>query len=149
MLNQIRWRRVLLAALLSEVGVIALLLAIVTVYSRLIRPDVSGAEYQELGQRIGYYVAPAAGAVMIFLMVLWVGRRLEAGFVANGVMVGVVSVVLTSGFFLAARPEDRAMYGVAFALRIVAGYLGGLAAQRRAGQQTAQGAARRPLGSLR
>ena len=79
---------------------------------------------------------------MTFLMVLWVGRRLETGYVANGVTVGVVGVILTSGFFFAARPEDRAMYGLAFALRIVAGYLGGLAARRHAGQQTAQGASR-------
>ena len=110
MLNQIRWRRVLLAAFLSEVGVIALLLAIVTVYSRLFLPGISGARYQELGQRIGYYVAPAGAALMTFLMVLWVGRRLEAGYVANGVMVGVVGVILTSGFFFAAGPENRAMY---------------------------------------
>ena len=138
MLSGIRWKRVLLAAVLSEVGVIAILLAAISVYSRLVAPGMSYAQYQELGQRVGYYVAPAAGAVTTFLMVLWVGRGLSSMYIANGVMVGVVSVMLTSGFAVMARPEDRLMYGVAFVLRIAAGYLGGWMAQQRFSEPAAR-----------
>ena len=93
MLSHIRWKRVLAAAVLSEVGVIAMLLAVIAVYSRVIAPGMSDAEYQRLGERAGYYVAPAAGFVTTILMVLWVGRRLESGFVANwfGSVFSVVS----------------------------------------------------------
>jgi len=132
MLTGIRWTRVIVAAVLSEAGVIAVLLVGIAIYSSLIAPGMSDAEYQTLGVRAGYYVAPTAGAVMTFLMVLWVGRKLESRYVANGVWVGVVSVILTLGFIFTARPEDRLMYGVAFVLRIAAGYLGGLAAQQSA-----------------
>jgi hypothetical protein len=111
--------------------VIAVLLVVIALYRSLVAPGMTDAEYQTLGQRVGYYVAPIAGGVTTFLMVLWVGRKLDARFVANGVWVGVVSVILTLGFIFTARPEDRLMYGVAFVLRIVAGYLGGGATQRR------------------
>lgn len=131
MLTGIRWTRVILAAVLSEAGVIAVLLTVIAIYSALIAPGITDAEYQSLGQRVGYYVAPIAGAVTTFLMVLWVGRKLDTRHVANGVWVGVLSVILTAGFVFSARPEDRLMYGVAFILRIVAGYLGGLVSQRR------------------
>jgi hypothetical protein len=139
MLTGIRWTRVILAAVLTEVAVIAVLLAAIAAYSSVVAPGLTDAEYQRLGERVGYYVAPAAGAVMTFLMVLWVCRKLESRYVANGVWVGVVSVILTLGFLFTARPEDRLMYGVAFVLRIVAGYLGGLAAQHRFGEPAARG----------
>ena len=139
MLIGIRWKRVILAAVLSEAGVIAVLLAVVAIYSSLIEPGLSDVESQELGARVGYYVAPTAGAVTTFLMVLWLGRKLDSRYVAHGVWVGLVSVILTLGFIVTARSEDRLMYGIAFVLRIVAGYLGGLAAQRRFGEQSAHG----------
>jgi CDP-diglyceride synthetase len=108
----------------------AVLLAVIATYSSVIAPGLTDAEYQRLGEDVGYYVAPTAGAVTTFLMVLWVGRKLDSRYVA-GVWVGVVSVILTLGFVFTARPEDRLMYGVAFALRIVAGYGGGLVARRQ------------------
>ena len=73
MLTGIRWTRVILAAVLSEAGVIALLLAIIAIYRSLIAPGMTDAEYQTLGSRVGYYVAPIAGMATTFLMVLWVG----------------------------------------------------------------------------
>ena len=139
MLTGIRWKRVILAAFLSEAGVIAVLLAAVAIYSSVIAPGLSDAEYQGLGARVGYYVAPTAGAVTTFLMVLWIGRKLNSRYVAHGVWVGLVSVILTLGFIVTARSEDRLMYGIAFVLRIVAGYLGGVTAQRRFGEPAAHG----------
>ena len=126
----IHWRRVLLAAVLSEVGVILTLLAITVTYSFAIAPGQTQADYEEFAQTAGYYVAPAAGALTTFLMVLWVGRRLKSNFIANGLLVGVISVLLTVGFLATARPEHRLMYLVAFGLRIGAAYLGGLTARK-------------------
>jgi hypothetical protein len=119
------------AAILSEVGVIAVLLAITTTYTFLIAPGLSDAEYEQFGELAGYYVAPTAGAIFTFLVVMWMARKLASGFIIHGVLVGVVSVLLTVGFVATARPEHRVMYLIAFALRIVAGYVGGRVAQRR------------------
>ena len=41
---------------------IGVLLLCITVYSRLLTPGLSDAEFQALGQRAGYYIAPTAGA---------------------------------------------------------------------------------------
>ena len=86
----------------------------------------------------GYYVAPPASAVTTFLMVLWVARKLESRFILHGILVGLSGVALTGGFIFTAKPEDRLMYVVSFALRIAGGYLGGLVAQRPAAIREAQ-----------
>lgn len=125
--SRIRWGRVILAAVLSEVCVIATILAAIAVYSFMV-PGEPGAD---IGARLGYYVAPPAGALATFLLVLWVLRRLESQFILHGVLVGIVSVLLTAGFLVSARPEDRPMYLAAFALRILAGFFAGWIAQRR------------------
>jgi hypothetical protein len=124
--SNIRWGRVVLGAVLSEVAVILLLLGITQAYSIAIAPGLTQAQYSEFAQRAGYYVAPTAGAISTFLMALLLTRRLSSSFVANGTLMGIVGVLLTVGFAVSAKPEDRLMYGIAFILRIAAGYLGGL-----------------------
>jgi hypothetical protein len=128
--SRIRWGRVVLAAVLSEVLVVAVLIVVTTAYRFVIAPGRTAVEYAAFGDLAGYYVAPAAAGLASFLGALWVGRKLTSAFVANGTLVGIVAVVLTSGFLFVARPEDRLMYGVSFALRILGGYLGGAVAQR-------------------
>ena len=118
-MKNIRWGRVILAAVAAEVAVILALLAVSVVF-------------RVPGEVAGYYVAPPASALATFLMVLWVARKLESRFVLHGLLVGLAGVALTAGFVFTAKPEDRLMYAVSFVLRIVGGYLGGLVAQRPA-----------------
>jgi hypothetical protein len=128
----LRWKRVLLGAVLSEAVVIATLLLVITAYTFVIAPGKTDAEYNRFAQLAGYYVAPATGAFSTFAVVLWiVVRGLRSGFVQNGLATGVVSVLLTAGFLVTAAPEHRAMYVVAFVLRIAAGYAAGVTAKRR------------------
>ena len=121
----IRWGRIILAAVAAEVLVILALLA-------------ASAVFKVPGEVAGYYVAPPASALATFLMVLWVARKLESRFILHGVLVGLVGVVLTGGFIFGAKPEDRLMYLVSFVLRIVGGYLGGLVAQKPAAVREAR-----------
>src|SRR5262245_22824619 len=102
----IRWGRVLVAAILSELSVIAILLVASAVYSFSVPPEQSKQSFQEIGELIGYYVAPPAGAVATFVFVLWVARKLEANIIINGIAVGVLSVLLTAGFLVGAKTED-------------------------------------------
>jgi len=129
MKSQIRWGRVTAAALFSELGVIATLMAISTVYAFLIAPGRSAADYQAFGALAGYYVAPPASGLATFLSVLWLSRRLNAHFTINGTLTGIAAAILASGFLFMATREDRLMYFVSFALRIAGGYLGGVVAQ--------------------
>lgn len=121
----IRWGRVVLAAVAAEVIVIVSLVAISTLF-------------KVPSELAGYYVAPPASALATFLMVLWFARKLESRFILHGVLVGFVGVALTGGFIFTAKPEDRWMYVVSFVLRVVGGYLGGLVAQKPAAMREAR-----------
>jgi dolichyl-phosphate-mannose--protein O-mannosyl transferase len=131
MKSRIRWGRVIAAAVLSEFGAISVLMVVTLVCFFLFARNRTVAEFQQLGVRTGYYVAPLASGLATFLSALWVTRRLTTHFVLNGTLVGIAAVILTMGFLFSARPEDRFMYVVSFILRIVAGYLAGLMAKAR------------------
>ena len=135
--SQIRWGRVVVAAVLSEAVVVAVLIVTTTAYRFLIAPGKTGAEYKAFGELAGYYVAPAAAGLATFFGALWVGRKLTSGFLANGTLVGATAVVLTGGLIFVVKPEDRFMYGVSFVLRILGGFIGGAVAQRMASRRTA------------
>jgi hypothetical protein len=130
--SRIRWGRIVIAAVMSEVGVIAALFAGIAVYTWM-NPSMSDAQSSTLGEEVGYYVAPGAGAVTTFLAALWATRGLSSSLFAHGALVGIVSVLLTVGFIASARPDHRVMYVIAFALRLAAGCLAGAIAERRSG----------------
>jgi hypothetical protein len=122
--SAISWKRVILGAILSEVVVVAVIGLIVIAHSVL-----SGPSPEDFGQEAGYYAAAPTALVATFFFGFWAARKLETNVIANGVMVGVVAIVLTAGMIATAKPEHRLMYLASFALRIVGGYFGGLAAQ--------------------
>lgn len=115
----------------------AFVIVTTTVYRFLIAPGRTAAEYEAFGELAGYYVAPTAAGLATFFGALWVCRKLTSAFVANGTLVGTVAVVLTGGLVFVAKPENRFMYAVSFALRILGGYIGGVVAQRMARRRTA------------
>jgi len=126
MFSTIHWVRVLVGGGLSEVGVVLALLLGILIYKKMLAPDGGETSTQTLGERVGYYVAPPAGFVTTGLMALWAVRGIDAGVVVNALAVGIVSVVIAIPFFLGAKPEHRLMYGIAFALRLLAAGLAGL-----------------------
>jgi hypothetical protein len=129
----ILWKRVVLAAFLSEAGVVAVLSTIIAIYAMTSVPGQTDAQSQEFAELAGYYVAAPAAALTTFLFALWAVRKLASHFIANGALVGVVATVLTVGFLFGAKPEHRVMYVISFVARIAAGYTAGLVAQRRKG----------------
>jgi hypothetical protein len=98
---------------------------------------MSEAESSQLGEEVGYYIAPASGAILTFLAALWVARPLTTTFIAHGSLVGAASVLLTVGFIVGARPDHRLMYIAAFAMRLFAGYAGGVFARSKFNSNTA------------
>src|SRR6266536_6182413 len=80
----IRWGRVLVAAILSELAVIAILVVASVVYSFTVHPERSKLAAQDIGELVGYYVAPPAGALATFVLVLLVARKLESNFIKIG-----------------------------------------------------------------
>ena len=92
--TKIRWGRIVLATIMSEVGVIAVLAIAIAAYTQF-GPQMSAAEENALGEEIGYYVAPTAGFVATVLAVLWAARPLVARFIAHGMLIGLGSVLST------------------------------------------------------
>src|SRR5262245_45488974 len=93
----------------------------------------AAADGRVLGETVGYYVAPPAGFVTTGLAAFWAVRGMATGVIENAVAVGVVSVAITIPFFLGAKPEHRPMYGIAFALRLLAAGVAGLVALQLGG----------------
>jgi hypothetical protein len=111
--TKIQWIRVLIAGFLAEVSVIVIVIPF----------------FMIAGQHVLVYVAPLASLAMCFVFALWVGRRLESGFVLHGVLVGVVATLLYVAL-TRAHPEPFA-YVVAHGLKILGGAGGGFIAGRR------------------
>jgi hypothetical protein len=128
--SQIRWGRVVAAAVLSEVLVMAAVTATMLTYRFLIAPGRTAAEYDAFTNSANSLVAPLAAGVAAFAAAVWACRKLTSAFVANGILVGAAAVILTGGLFFVARPEDRILYGVSYFLRIIGGWIGGAVAQR-------------------
>src|SRR5262249_52432246 len=96
-LRSLRWGRIVLGAIISEFMVIAVLSAVIFGYRFFIAPGATQADFEAFADRASYLIAPAWGGVATFLTALWVVRGLRSGFVANGVALGIVAVVLTFG----------------------------------------------------
>jgi putative membrane protein (TIGR04086 family) len=82
---------------------------------------------------LDYVDAIVSSFVMVFLFTLWVGRRLEAGFVLHGALVGMVAVLLfvTLIFAINKTFAEPPLYIVAHAMKILGGITGGLVAEKR------------------
>jgi hypothetical protein len=130
----VRWGRVTVAGLLTEIGVILIIVAAVTVYRFAASP--TAVEYQAFADRAGYYVGIVGGALLAFLFSSWVCRTLRADFIVNGLLVGCVGVLLHVGLSVASRAEFQAAYAVADGLKLAGGALGGYLARGRYGQST-------------
>jgi hypothetical protein len=63
--SRIHWIRILIGGFLAEVSVFVIVIPI----------------YMLAGQHALLYVAPVASLVMCFVFAIWVGRRLESGFI--------------------------------------------------------------------
>jgi hypothetical protein len=130
MFASVAWVRVGIAAILSEVAVmICIGVGIFVVRWRTGEP-INTTDGPNLGERVGYRVAPAAAFFATFACALWAIRSLPSDYLLNGFLVGLIAVILTFAFLFGARPEHRLMYCVSFALRLVGGILAGLAAPR-------------------
>jgi len=131
-----RWGRIVAAAVMSEVAVMALLMIVMGAWRFVIAPGRSAADYATFNDAAAYYVAPLSAGFAVFAGALWACRAVSGRFVRTGVLVGLVAVALTGGFIFFAKPEDRLMYGVSYLLRIAGGWAGGVMAQRARARQT-------------
>jgi|ERR1700686_467425 len=117
----IQWGRVLLAAFLLEVVLVAIAVPLF----------LGGAG------RVLLYVIPPAAFIVTFAVTVWIGRKIKSQFVLHGVLIGIVGTLMYIAL-TRAQPEPW-QYWLAHALKVLGGAAGGLVLARR------QAAENRPL----
>jgi predicted permease len=124
----IRWGLILLAGFLAEVGMFVIFFLLLAAAALAGVPEVALPM-----TTLDYIDAMVSGFVMMFLFTLWVGRRIESGFVVHGILIGVAGIIffLSVIFVLTESLEQPPLYIVAHALKVAGGIAGGLVAQKR------------------
>lgn len=130
----IRWGRVIAAGLLTEIGVVLIIIAAVAAYRAAASP--TDAEYQAFAGRAGYYVGIVGGALLAFVFSSWVSRSLRSDFIVNGLLVGCAGALLHVVLFVASGAQFQAAYLIADGLKLLGGALGGYLARARYGRAT-------------
>src|SRR6266478_3277439 len=109
----IQWGRVLLAAFLMEVVLIAIAVPLF----------LGGA-----GRALVYVIPPLA-FITTYAITVWLGRGIKTNFVLHGVLIGVVGTLMYIAL-TRAQPEPW-QYWLAHALKVVGGVAAGMLLARR------------------
>jgi uncharacterized membrane protein YcaP (DUF421 family) len=126
--QRVHWGRIVVAGFLSEVSVM------VVFFLLLIAARLAGVpEIAKPMSPLDYVDALVSSFGMVFLFTLWVGKRIESGFILHGALVGVVGIVLFAIMWLSTTRSlaQPPLYVVAHGLKVLGGIAGGLVVQRR------------------
>ena len=126
--RRIHWGRIVAAAFLAEASVMAGFFLLLFIATRAGVPEIARPM-----SPLDYVDAIVSSFVMVFLFTLWVGRRLEAGFVLHGALVGMVAVLLFVTLIFAVNKTfaEPPLYIVAHAMKLLGGITGGRVAEKR------------------
>ena len=133
-IQRIRWTWVLGAAFLSEVVVLGIFFLLLLAATMAGVPEIAKPM-----SPLDNVDALLSSFVVVFLLALWVGRRVASEQVLHGALIGVVAALLFTIMWLATTRSlaQPLWYVVAHGLKVLGGLCGGLLAQRRA-QPTVQ-----------
>jgi uncharacterized BrkB/YihY/UPF0761 family membrane protein len=126
--SRIHWGLVLLAGFLAEVGIMVIFFLLLAVAILAGVPELARPE-----STLDFIDAMVSSFVMMFLLTLWVGKRIESHYVLHGALIGLVGFLLftTLIFALSGSLAQPPLYLVAHALKVAGGITGGLVAQKR------------------
>ena len=122
---RLRIGRIILFGVLAEVATIIVIVLVLAVHKQFIAAGQPQAVIGEFAERAPAVLGPAAGILFVFIGALLATRPLEQDFRRHGLLVGVVSALLTLPGLLAGDPSQRPIYLGSIVLKLVAGYLAG------------------------
>ena len=127
-IRQVHWGRIVVAGFLSEVSIFVIFLLLLIGLTLAGFPEVARPM-----SALDYIDAMLSSFAMVFLFTLWVGKRIESGFILHGALVGVVGILLFTTMWVATTGSlgQPPLYIVAHLLKILGGLVGGLAAEKR------------------
>jgi hypothetical protein len=127
-MNRIHWKRIVVAGFLAEASVFVVFFLLLFAATAAGVPGIA----RPMGT-LDYIDAMVSSFAMVFLFTLWVGKRIESGFVLHGVLIGVFGILLFSIMWLATTRSlaQPPLYVVAHFLKVLGGIAGGLVAEKR------------------
>ena len=119
---------ILLAGFLAEVAIMVVFFTLLAAAALAGVPELARPE-----GTLDLIDAMVSGYLMFLLFTLWVGKRIESGFVLHGVLIGFTGALLFTAlvFVLSGSPAQHPLYWVAHGLKIVGGMTGGIVANKR------------------
>jgi hypothetical protein len=126
--RRIHWGLVLLAGFLAEVAIMVVFFLLLTIATLAGAPEVARPE-----STLDFIDAMVSSFVMMYLLTLWVGKRIESDYVLHGALIGVAGFLLftTLIFVLSGSLNQPPLYLVAHGLKVAGGITGGIVAKKR------------------
>ncbi len=126
--RRIHWGLVLLGGFLAEVGLMVSFLLFLAAAALAGVPELAQPE-----STFDLINAMVSGFLMMFLLTLWVGRRIDSGFVVHGALIGLTGALLFTALIvvLSESVAQHPLYWVAHGLKVVGGITGGIVASKR------------------
>jgi hypothetical protein len=126
--SRIHWRLVLLGGFLAEVGMLVLFLVFLAAAALAGVPTLARPE-----STFDLINAMVSGFLLMYLVTLWISRRLASGFILHGALIGLTGALLFTLLIvvLSGSPAQHPLYLVAHGLKVVGGITGGIVATRR------------------
>ena len=127
-MRRIHWRWIVIAGFLSEATVFALFFVLLFAATAAGVPWIASPM-----STLDYIDALVSSFAVVFLFTLWVGKRIESGFILHGVLIGVAGILLFGVVWIATTRSlaQPPLYLVAHVLKVVGGIAGGLVAEKR------------------
>jgi hypothetical protein len=127
-MRRIHWKWILVAGFLAEATVFAVFFLLLFAAAAAGVPEIA----RPMGT-LDYIDALVSSFATVFLFTLWVGKRIESGFVVHGLLIGVFGILLFGIMWIATTRSlaQPPLYVVAHALKLLGGISGGLVAEKR------------------
>jgi hypothetical protein len=127
-MRRIQWKWIVVAGFFAEAAVLAGFFLLLFAATAAGVPEIA----RPMGT-LDYIDALVSSFAMVFLFTLWVGKRIESGFVLHGVLIGMFGILLFSTMWLATTRSlaQPPLYVAAHFLKVLGGIAGGLVAEKR------------------
>ena len=127
-MDRIHWKWVVLAGVVAEAAVFAIFFLLLAAAMAAGVPGLA----RPMGT-LDYVDALVSSFASVFLATLWVGRRIESGFVTHGVLIGALGILLFGVMWVATTRSlaQPPLYVLAHVLKVAGGIAGGLVAAKR------------------
>jgi hypothetical protein len=127
-LRRIRWGKVLAAALLAEAAILVLFFLLLGAAWLAGVPEIAAPM-----STLDNIDAIVASFVMMYLLTLWLGKRVDSDFVLHGALVGLVAVFLFTIMWVTTTESfaQPLAYVAAHCMKVLGGIAGGLVVKQR------------------